>query len=109
MQSINISQIINILRQLSADKLIVVYDFVSYLRDREQKSAVSSDETLVTLSATEYERLIAVHRQRQVFLEFAHPLGREIEQAGVSEETLMAELEETKREVFAEQYGQFSK
>jgi hypothetical protein len=32
-------------------------------------------------------------------------LGQEIEKRGLSEEEFMADLEKTKREVFAEQYG----
>jgi len=35
MQTVTIAQITERLRKLSADKLVVVYDFVSYLAERE--------------------------------------------------------------------------
>ncbi len=39
-----------------------------------------------------------------VFNEFTRQFGQEVERRGLTEEKLMAELEETKHEVFAEQY-----
>ena len=40
-----------------------------------------------------------------VFNEFARNLGKEVERRGLTEEELLADLEETKREVFEERYG----
>jgi hypothetical protein len=44
-------------------------------------------------------------KQLEVFHEFARELGREAEERGLTEEALLADLEETKREVFPEHYG----
>jgi len=40
MQAVTVPQITDKLRRLSADKLIVVYDFVSYLAERELSQAL---------------------------------------------------------------------
>ena len=45
------------------------------------------------------------YKRLMIFDQFTGDLGREVEKRGLSEEELMAELEETKREVFLEQYG----
>ena len=39
MQTVSLSQIIESLQKLPADKLVVVYDFVSYLVERETDQA----------------------------------------------------------------------
>jgi ribosome-binding protein aMBF1 (putative translation factor) len=44
-------------------------------------------------------------KRLDLFDEFTRELGKEIEKRGLTEEQLMAELEETKREVFEERYG----
>ncbi|MGQ9626242.1 MAG: hypothetical protein ACUVV0_04970 [Anaerolineae bacterium] len=111
MQTVTISQIMENLRKLPADKLVVVYDFVSYLVEREtgqvaQQGIRGEEPIAVILSMAEYERLIARWRRKAAFHDFARNLGREVEKSGLSEEKFMADLEETKREVFAEQYGQ---
>ena len=62
----------------------------------------------VLLPITEYERLMARERLA-AFNKFARSLGQEVEKSGLTEEELMNELEETKREVFLEQYGQLVK
>jgi len=59
----------------------------------------------VLMSYQEYkklmrERLLAAHK------EMVHELGRQAELQGLTEEGLMAELKETKREVYRETYGQ---
>ena len=62
----------------------------------------------VLLSMAEYERLVAHKRRREslaAFHDFARNLGKEVERRGLTEEELLADLEETKREVFEERYG----
>jgi prevent-host-death family protein len=58
----------------------------------------------VLLPIAEYEQFLRDKRLK-VFDEFTRQLGQEIEKRGLTEEELMNELEETKREVFLEQYG----
>ncbi len=107
MQSINISQITKSLQKLPADKLMVVYDFISYLAEREtgQSQRKTKSPALVLLSNTEYEQLLR-YKKLFEFNEFSQQLGKEVEKRGLTEEKLIRELEETKREVFEEQYGQ---
>ncbi len=59
----------------------------------------------VLLPIAEYERLMAQERLA-AFNKFARSLGQEVEKRGLTEEELMNELEETKHEVFLEQYCQ---
>ena len=59
----------------------------------------------VLMSYQEYqkllrERALAAHR------EMVRELGEQAERQGLTEEELMAQLEETKREVYRENYGQ---
>lgn len=58
----------------------------------------------VMLSYQEYERLM---RERAVSLhrKLARALGAEAERQGITEDNLMEELEEDKRQVFEERYG----
>jgi prevent-host-death family protein len=58
----------------------------------------------VLLSIAEYEQLLRYQRL-MMFDQFTQDLGREVERRGLDEEELMNELEETKGEVFLEQYG----
>jgi hypothetical protein len=44
MQTITIAQITDTLRVLPAEKLAVVYDFVSYISEREIKAALNEPE-----------------------------------------------------------------
>ncbi len=55
MQTITIPQIVERLQKLSADKLAVVYDFVSYLSEREtvQTPLRTASETFQTMLASE--------------------------------------------------------
>jgi len=80
---------------------------VRQIRQRHEHAIIQSSGTpvAVLLSMAEYERLIARKRQKAAFHDFARNLGQEIEKRGLSEEEFMADLEKTKREVFAEQYG----
>jgi len=110
MQTVTIDQITESLRKLPADKLIVVYDFISYLAARETEQLLRETTRggapiVVLLPMVEYERLVAYHRRKAAFHDFARNLGREVEKRGLSEEEFMTDLEQTKREVFAEQYG----
>ncbi len=59
----------------------------------------------VLLSMAEYERLTAYGRRKAALHDFSRHFGQEVERLGLSEEEFMADLEKTKREVFAEQYG----
>ncbi len=58
----------------------------------------------VLLSIAEYERLMGCDRLA-VFNEFARNLGEEVETRGLSEEEVLADFEETRREVAEAQYG----
>ena len=110
MPSITISQITDRLESLPSDKLIVVYEFVSFLaaRDKEQTSIAPIDRAVgetVVLPRAEYDRLKARRRRQAAFYDFARNLGQSVEEQGLGEEEFMADLEKTKRKVFAEQYG----
>ena len=59
----------------------------------------------VILSMAEYERLVARRQAKAAFYDLSRNLGREVERLGLTEEEFMADLEKTKRRVFAEQYG----
>src|SRR2546427_545841 len=58
----------------------------------------------VLMSYQEYEKL-SRDRATAAFERFSHELGREIEQQAITEEALLDELEETKREVYEQRYG----
>jgi prevent-host-death family protein len=58
----------------------------------------------VLLPISEYEQLLR-YKRLAVFDRFAREFGQEVERRGLSEEKLVADLEETKREVFRERYG----
>lgn len=62
----------------------------------------------VLLSVAEYDDLMR-YKRLMVFDQFTREFGMEIEKRGLSEEELMAELEETKREVFRERYAKLTK
>jgi hypothetical protein len=55
MQTVTIPQIVERLQQLSDERLLVVYDFVSYLADRagEQSSIEGTSEAWKTMVASE--------------------------------------------------------
>lgn len=54
MEAVTIADIVERLQTLSAEKLMVVYDFVSYLSEREQKQALMfASETFQTMLASE--------------------------------------------------------
>jgi prevent-host-death family protein len=74
-------------------------------RKREPAIIQSSGESVaVLMSMSEYERLLRYQRLA-AFNKLARKIGEDVEKSGLTEEQLTAELEETKREVFREQYG----
>ena len=62
----------------------------------------------VLMSYQEYEKL-GRERALRAFERFSRSLGREIEKQGLTEDQLLKELEESKQEVFEEQYGDLAK
>ncbi len=64
---------------------------------------------VVILSMAEYEQLMreraGVEERLGTFQKAARMIGEEIERRGLSEEAVMAELEDTKRQVHEKHYG----
>ncbi len=58
----------------------------------------------VIISFADYEEFMK-ERGLKAFEDFSHKFGQEVERRGITEEQLMEDLEETKKEVFREQYG----
>ena len=110
MEKVTVQQITDNLKKLPANKLAVVYDFVGYLTEKEigQAKHVAAQPAVTLLATDEYEQLLR-YKRLAVFNEFTRQFGQEVERRGSTEEVLMAELEETKREVVEEQYGRRSK
>jgi prevent-host-death family protein len=80
---------------------------VERLRKRREHAIIQSSGTpiAVLLPLAEYEQLVA-HKQRKAALrDLTRRLGREANLRGISGDNLMTGLEETKRQVFNEQYG----
>lgn len=79
---------------------------VRKLRKGRNHAVIQSSGTpvAVLLPISEYEQFLRYERL-VVFDRFAREFGQEVERRGLSEEKLMADLEETKREVFRERYG----
>lgn len=74
-------------------------------RKREPAIIKSGGESVaVLLSMPEYERLLR-YQKLDTFNKVARKIGRDVEKSGITEEQLLEELEETKREVFQEKYG----
>lgn len=107
MHTVTVQQIADHLKKLPSNKLEVVYDFVAYLTEKEigQTPPDSVQPAVTFLSKEEYDQLMQFKRLAE-FNEFTRQFGQEIERRGLTEEELMAGLEETKDEVFNEQYGQ---
>ena len=74
---------------------------VRRLRKRHEHAIIQSSGApiAVLLSVAEYEQLLR-YKRLMVFDKFTREFGQEVERRGLSEEQLLAELEETKREVF---------
>ncbi len=79
---------------------------VRRLRKRREHTVIQSDgvPVAVLLSIAEYERLMARERLA-AFNDFARKLGQEVEKRGLTEDELLADLENTKREVTEARYG----
>ena len=58
----------------------------------------------VLMSYQEYEKMRR-DQALEAFERFSRPLGREVEEQGLSEEQLLAQLKESRQEVFKQQYG----
>ena len=74
---------------------------------RKRKPAIiqsGGESVAVLLPMSEYEGFLKYQRLA-AFDNFARNIGRAVEKSGLTEEQLMEELEETKREVFRENYG----
>ena len=79
---------------------------VRRLRRRREHAIIQSSGTpvAVLLYMSEYEQLLR-YKRLMVFDQLTRELGQEVEKRGLSEQELMSQLEDTKREVFLEQYG----
>lgn len=105
-------------KQLGSEQRIVTAtemrrDFsvvVRRLNKRREHALIQSKGTSVAvlLSLAEYDDLLR-YKRLMVFDKFTREFGVEIEKQGLSEEEVMAELEETKREVFRERYAKLAK
>jgi prevent-host-death family protein len=101
-------------RQLSNDQRTITATeirrnfaaIVRRLRKHREHAIIQSSgaPVAVLLSVAEYEQLLR-YKRLAIFEQFTREFGREVEKRGLTEEQLMAELEETKREVFQERYG----
>jgi len=80
---------------------------VRRLGKRHEHAIIQSGGTpvAVLLSMAEYEQLVTRKRRKAAFHDFARNLGQEVEKRDLSEEEFMTDLEQTKRQVFAAQYG----
>lgn len=83
---------------------------VERLRKRRERAIVESSGTpiAVLLPLAEYEQLVAHKRSQAALRDLTRRLGRDVNARGISEDDLMAGLEQTKRKVFSEQYGESS-
>ena len=79
---------------------------VQKLRRKREPAIIKSggESVAVLLPMSEYERFLKYQRLA-AFDSFARKIGRDVEKSGLTEDQLMEELEETKREVFQEKYG----
>ncbi len=111
MPAITISDINKSLRALPEDKLVVVYDFISYLASQaksELDKPKSKSPMAILIPLDEYERLRSISEQKSAFYDLSRNLGRDVERKGITEEEFLAGIKQTKREVFTKQYGQIS-
>ena len=111
MQAITISDIHKTLNVLPEDKLVVVYDFISYLASRvkpelKKSRPKSSMATLVPLD--EYEQLKKVTEQKEALYDLARNLGRDVERKGITEKEFLAGIKQTKHKVFEKQYARIN-
>jgi hypothetical protein len=111
MQAITISDINKSLSVLPEDKLVVVYDFISYLASQvkpELEKSRSKSSMAILIPLDEYERLKGGNEQKTAFYDLSRNLGRDVEKQGITEEEFLAGIKQTGREVFEKQYGKIS-
>ena len=64
---------------------------------------------VVILSMSEYEQLVKEHNEQeqrsQKFQRLARAIGEEVERRGLSEEEVMAQLDDTRHQVYEKHYG----
>ncbi len=79
---------------------------IQRLRKRREPAIIeqSGVPIAVLLSVAEYEQLLR-YKRLALFDHLTRQVGEQVERSGLSEDELMAELEETKREVFGEKYS----
>jgi PHD/YefM family antitoxin component YafN of YafNO toxin-antitoxin module len=79
---------------------------VQQLRKKQKPAFIKrgGESVAVLMSMPEYEKLLRYQKLAE-FQKMARAIGRDVEKSGLTEEQLMEELEETKREVFRERYG----
>ena len=104
MQAIQMPQVINAIQKLPTNKLTVAFDFISYLIEQEPKAHQPRASAIKLIPTEEYEELLR-YKKLAAFNSFTQALGKEVENQGLTEEELMADLEQSKREVFEEEYG----
>lgn len=77
--------------------------FVLEENGEEVAAIISISEYRVLMQ--EYEQVEARQRRLQQFREAARSIGEAVENSGLSEEEIMADLEKVKKEVYREYYG----
>ena len=79
---------------------------IQRIRKRKEHAIIeqSGSPVAVILSVAEYEQLLR-YKRLALFDRMTREFGEAVERRGLSENVLMAELEETKREVVREKYA----
>ena len=82
---------------------------IERLRRRREHAIIeqSGAAVAVLLPIAEYRQLLR-YKRLAMFDRLSREFGEEVERRGLSEDELMAELEETKREVFREKYARLA-
>lgn len=82
---------------------------IQQIRRRREHAIIekSGSPVAVLLSVAEYEQLLR-YKRLAMFDRLTREFGEEVERRSLSEEELMAELEDTKREVFRENYARLA-
>lgn len=82
---------------------------IRQIRERGEHAIIqrSGSPVAVVLPMAEYEQLLR-YKRLAMFDGFTREFGEEVERRGLSNDELMAELEETKREVFREKYARLA-
>ncbi len=104
MQTIQLPHVIDVLQKLSAEKLRFVYDFISYLIEQEPIKPELKQSAIKQITTEEYEELLQ-YKKLATFNSFTRAIGKEAENRELTEKELIADLKQTRREVFEEEYG----